>query len=58
MHKNLEGEEFKANACVSWLLKFSIGSIALNGLHSGINKFEFSNKDGKSELIRSAIKLW
>jgi hypothetical protein len=45
-------QEFK----VSWLQKFYIGSITFQWLALWNNKFEFSNKGGKSELIRPDIK--
>jgi hypothetical protein len=56
MHKNLEGEE-EFSKCLCFLV-----SKILHWIHNSQwlalwnNKFEFSNKDGKSELIRSAIK--
>jgi hypothetical protein len=55
MHKNLDAEEFNKCLCflASKILHWILNSQWLSLWN---NKFGFSNKDGKSELIRSSIK--
>jgi hypothetical protein len=42
--KTWRGRRSSANACVSWLLRFYIGSITLNGFHSGITNLRLATR--------------